>query len=232
MDNALIAFEPNLGLTLKLIIGVVIPLAVGLVTTKVTASGTKALLLAGLSLVAGVLTEFAAAVSAGQTFELFASLAGALTIFLIAVGTHYGLWKPVGASRALQAVGAREDGSYKVSSLPDVNPDYDLASGPVVVGSRARAMVDGVPISPSKVVLFAANPSDATAYRRAHERTFVGNRAQTLSIYHLDGLRGYNIDEILVTPMADAKLSDTGRRELLRLAGLGGSEKPIHYLDD
>jgi len=221
MDNALIAFEPNLGLTLKLIIGVVIPLAVGLVTTRVTASGTKALLLAALSLVAGVLTEFAAAVAAGQTFELFASLAGALTIFLIAVGTHYGLWKPVGASRALQAVGA--------TGLPDVNPDYDLVPGGPDVRGESYSTPASAPTAP-KVVLFAASPQDSTNYRRAHERTFVGNRAQTLSIYNLDALRGYSIDEILVTPMANASLTDAQRAQLYTYARLGGSENPVHYL--
>lgn len=89
---------------LGFLIGTILPLLVGLVTTRLTNPGLKAVLLAFLSAVTGFLTELAT-----PDFELRAALLTWLGTFLVAVGTHYGFWKPVGAASRLQAIGAQKD---------------------------------------------------------------------------------------------------------------------------
>lgn len=97
-----ITFNLEPALILQLLISTVLPLLVGLVTKTVTNSGAKALLLALLALVLSLLTELLAAVNAGTAYDLGQGLLLAIPTFLIAVGMHYGLWKPVGASTAAQ----------------------------------------------------------------------------------------------------------------------------------
>lgn len=97
-----ITFTLDPALVIGLLVSTVLPLLVGLVTTRVTHGGTKAILLAALSLVTSLLTELGVAVSNGVTYDLGQGLLLAIPTFLIAVGMHYGLWKPVGASTAAQ----------------------------------------------------------------------------------------------------------------------------------
>jgi hypothetical protein len=115
-----IIFNLPPALVIGLIVSVVLPLFVGLVTRVVTSPARKAVLLALLSAITGTGTELLNAVTANQTYDLGVGLILAVTSFLIAVGLHFGIYKPTGASAALQRVGAkhaRDDGSYDVSSL-------------------------------------------------------------------------------------------------------------------
>lgn len=82
--------------------GAVLPLLVGLVTTRTTNAGAKAVLLLALNLLAGVLAGF---FDSPAGFDWKGAAVTAVASFVIGVATHYGLWKPVGASSALQAVG-------------------------------------------------------------------------------------------------------------------------------
>jgi hypothetical protein len=115
-----ITFAPSWIQLLTLLVTVLLPLLVGLVTTSTVAGGTKALLLAALAAATGLGGELLDALTRGQVYDLAAGLSTALTAFLIAVGLHYGLWKPLGLSRRLQLVGAHRDenGVYDVTSLP------------------------------------------------------------------------------------------------------------------
>lgn len=99
-----IMFTLDLALILGLLVSTVLPLLVGLVTTRITRPGLKAVLLAALSLVTSMLTEMGTALAHGTSYDVGRGLLMALPTFLIAVGMHYGLWKPVGASRAAQNV--------------------------------------------------------------------------------------------------------------------------------
>lgn len=90
-----------------LLSGVVLPLLVGLVTTRVTHSGIKAVILAALAFATNLLTELGAVITAGTTYDLGAALIAGLGTFLIAVGLHAGFWKPTGVSAAAQEVGAK-----------------------------------------------------------------------------------------------------------------------------
>lgn len=91
----------------QLVLAVVLPLLVGLVTTRVTSSATKAWLLAALSLLSALLAEAISAWQGGTLYDIGTGLLLALPTFLIAVGMHYGIWKPTGTSTALQNVGGK-----------------------------------------------------------------------------------------------------------------------------
>jgi len=90
---------------LTMLVATVLPLLVGLVTKVVTSPGKKAVLLALLSAVTGLGSEVLNALTTGTSFNLFLGLILFITSFLIAVGLHYGFWKPTGTSAAAQRVG-------------------------------------------------------------------------------------------------------------------------------
>lgn len=92
-------------LVIQLLVSTVLPLLVGLITTRVTRPGLKAVLLAVAALATSLLTELGVAVTNGVAYDIGAGLLLALPGFLVAVGMHYGLWKPLGASAAVQDVG-------------------------------------------------------------------------------------------------------------------------------
>lgn len=87
-------------------IGIVLPLLVGLVTKRVTHPGVQAVLLAVLAALSGFLSELLSA-----TFDLRTALLTWIGTFLVAVGTHFGFWKPTGVAGRLQDVGARDTSS-------------------------------------------------------------------------------------------------------------------------
>ena len=92
----------------QFLIAFVLPTLVGLVTTRVTASGAKAWLLAGLTLVTSLLLELARALEAGVVYDLGAALMLALPAFTVSVAAHYGLWKATGVTDKVQELGRRE----------------------------------------------------------------------------------------------------------------------------
>lgn len=83
-----------------LVISVVLPVLVGLVTTRVTHAGVKAVLLLALSAANGFLVEFAGPHDAGYSVGTAAVLA--LVSFATGVLSHFGLWKPTGLSGVAQ----------------------------------------------------------------------------------------------------------------------------------
>lgn len=103
----MITFDVSWPLVIGLLVSTILPLIVGLVTTRVTHSGVKAVVLAALSAVTGLLTELGNALTAGTPYNLGTGLVFALTAFLVATGLHYGLLKPTGASGAVQSVGSK-----------------------------------------------------------------------------------------------------------------------------
>lgn len=92
-------------LLLTLLASTVFPLLVGLVTKVETDPGRKAVLLALLSVLTPVVTELAHALATGSSYDLGAALFTAISSFLIAVGLHFGLWKPTGVAQTAQSVG-------------------------------------------------------------------------------------------------------------------------------
>jgi hypothetical protein len=98
-----ITFNLDPALIIQLLVSTVLPLLVGLVTTRVTHSGVKAVVLAGLALLTSLLTELGVAVSSGTAYDIGQGLLLAIPTFLVAVGMHYGLWKPTTVSAKAQA---------------------------------------------------------------------------------------------------------------------------------
>ncbi len=74
---------------------VVLPLLVGLVTKRVASSGLKALLLLILSVLATLINQL---IVAEGHFEMEPFLRDAVVQFVLAVGLHYGLLKPIGVT--------------------------------------------------------------------------------------------------------------------------------------
>ena len=66
----MIAFTLDPLLVVQLLIAVLLPIAVGFVTTRVTAAAKKAWLLAGLTLASTVLTGLADAITNHLTFDV------------------------------------------------------------------------------------------------------------------------------------------------------------------
>lgn len=96
----------------SLLIGTVLPIVVGIITSKVTAKRTKALALALLSAVSGFLTEYVTAADGAGQFHVDQALLTWLMTFVVAVAVHYGFWRPVGVSARAQAVGVTAAGKH------------------------------------------------------------------------------------------------------------------------
>lgn len=85
---------------LGLLTSVILPVLVGLVTTRVTSAGLKAVLLLALSTTSGFVVEFAGPHDAGYSVGTAAVLA--LVSFGTGVLSHFGFWKPVGVAARAQ----------------------------------------------------------------------------------------------------------------------------------
>lgn len=90
---------------ISLLVGVVLPLLTGLVTTTNISAGVKAVILLVLSGATSVLSEFVQSLTAGTAFDWGAVLLAALGTFLVGVGSHFGFYKPTGVAVALQRIG-------------------------------------------------------------------------------------------------------------------------------
>ncbi len=87
-----------------LLISVILPVLVGLVTTRVTHPGLKGVLLLALSTANGFLVELA---NPGPDYDLQTAIVLSLVAFGTGVLAHFGLWKPAGVSVKAQAVGVK-----------------------------------------------------------------------------------------------------------------------------
>lgn len=94
----MIVFEFQWHMLLTLLASTVFPLLVGLVTTRETHAGRKAIFLAAINVVAPVLAEMANALATQTPYDLGLATFAALTGFLVSVGMHYGLWRHTGAT--------------------------------------------------------------------------------------------------------------------------------------
>lgn len=115
---------------LNLLIAVIFPVLVGLVTTKVTRSWVKAVLLATIALLSGLVTALLAAVLAGVPFDIIGALLTGLAAWIIAIATHLGFWKPSGVTEKVQSIGS--------PPLPD---NLEATRAPVVTNHFASGHV-------------------------------------------------------------------------------------------
>lgn len=110
-----IAFTLDPLAVVQLIIAFILPVLVGLVTTRVTSPAVKAWLLAALTLLTSLLTELARALTSGTTYDLGVALLAALPAFVVSVATHYGLWKATGVTDKVQSIGMTASGATGVA---------------------------------------------------------------------------------------------------------------------
>lgn len=98
------AFTLDAATTVQLLLTVIMPIAVGLVTTRTTSGAVKAWLLASLTLVTSLLVELGSALANNAPYDLGIALLAAIPAFAISVATYYGLWKPTGVGGAAQDI--------------------------------------------------------------------------------------------------------------------------------
>lgn len=104
-----IHFEP--AQLVQLLASTVFPLLVALVTQRDTHAGRRAVLLALLAGATTLASALATALQTGAPFDLLAALAQFVLSFLVAVGMHFGAWKPSGLAAVLQSVGSPAPGA-------------------------------------------------------------------------------------------------------------------------
>ena len=103
-----VAFTLDPLAVVQLLIAFILPVLVGLVTTKVTSPAVKAWLLAGLSLITSLLVELGRSIASGTTYDLGVALLAALPAFVVSVATYHGLWKPTGVTATVQDIGVHD----------------------------------------------------------------------------------------------------------------------------
>ena len=90
---------------LQVMLAIVIPVLVGLVTDRLTASWVKALVLAVLSALSVLVTSLLEVLTGGGTFESF-DWVNAVGTFIVSVGiaqlSYLGLWQKWGVTQAAQ----------------------------------------------------------------------------------------------------------------------------------
>lgn len=77
-----------------------LPLLVGVVTTHVTNSNSKAVLLLLLTAANGFVVEYAAPHPDG--YKIGSAIVFALVGFAMSAASHFGLWKPTGVANVVQ----------------------------------------------------------------------------------------------------------------------------------
>lgn len=102
----MIVFSLDPATVIQLVLTVVMPIAVGLVTTRTTSSSAKTWLLAGLTLVTSFVTQLGGAIAGNVPFDAGVALLSVIPAFAISVAMYYGLWKPTGVGKAAQDVDA------------------------------------------------------------------------------------------------------------------------------
>ena len=113
-------FEMNTRGLIALLLQFVLPLVVGLLTKVSWPTRTKAILLLALTAVTQFVVQFQDYLSGpdGSRFD-WQSIAYAILIgFVVSVATHFGLWKPTGATVVAQMslVNDGHSGDYPASS--------------------------------------------------------------------------------------------------------------------
>lgn len=98
----MIVFNIDWVQALTFILAIFLPLLVGLITKVVTHPGVRAILLAFLSAAAGILSELVQALTSQTAYDLGAALITWIGVFVVAVATHFGVWKPTGASEVVK----------------------------------------------------------------------------------------------------------------------------------
>jgi protein-S-isoprenylcysteine O-methyltransferase Ste14 len=88
----MIAFDMDLVAVIQFVLAVVLPLVVGIVTTRAQSPAFKAVTLAFLALLTSLGTELAQTLAEGGTYDLGEALLRLGGTFVVAVAMHFGVW--------------------------------------------------------------------------------------------------------------------------------------------
>lgn len=97
---------------LDVLLGLVLPMLVALVTNNVANAAVKAVVLAVLAAISGIVQALIAVGGDLTVMDWNGAMSAAVTTFLIGVGMHFGLLKPVGLTgkdSVLGRTGANSD---------------------------------------------------------------------------------------------------------------------------
>lgn len=109
-------FQPNFGGLLSMVVTLLLPLAVAVITTRVTSARVKTIL---LLIVVSVKTLVEALIANGNDYIHFAWVPFLMNLalnFIVAGSAHFIAWKPTGAADTIQenvGVKAPVDGVYR-----------------------------------------------------------------------------------------------------------------------
>ena len=94
----MIVYNFDVWTLLGFLVQIALPLAVGVVSTKVTSEKLKWTVTAAVTAVISLITSLLTAHDAHTSFDLFQAIVTAVAGFLISVGTHFGVWTPTGVT--------------------------------------------------------------------------------------------------------------------------------------
>jgi hypothetical protein len=80
------------------LVGTLLPILVAVITDRAASGAAKAITLLALAAVSSFLSAWLVALNGGAPFDFAQAAYGVLITFVVAVATHFGLWKPAGAS--------------------------------------------------------------------------------------------------------------------------------------
>jgi len=103
-------------------VNVVLPILVALVTARVAGGTVKALVLLVLSGISGFLISWLDALNGGVPFDMSQAAFTTVLGFMVAVASHFGLWKPTGVTGSEGAVQASIPGGLGGSPAAHTAP--------------------------------------------------------------------------------------------------------------
>lgn len=101
----MISFQFDWVLLLSIVVTTLLPIITAWVTTAVTSSKVKAIVLAALSAITGLGAELLNALQTGTQYELFVGLLNAFIVFVVAVATYFGFWRATQVPEKVNATG-------------------------------------------------------------------------------------------------------------------------------
>lgn len=107
---------------LTLLVSVILPILVALTTNRLASPGLKAVVLALLAALVGFLSELLDALTDHTAFDVGAAVLSWVTVFIVAVASHYGLLKPVGLTGSSGAVAQAVPGGVGSAAATDRPP--------------------------------------------------------------------------------------------------------------
>lgn len=93
---------------ISMIVGTLLPILVAVITDRAASGATKAVTLLALAALSSFLSAWLVALNTGGAFDWSQAAFGVLVTFVVAVATHFGLWKPAnvtGSSSPTSRVG-------------------------------------------------------------------------------------------------------------------------------